>query len=401
MAKIRIGFGVYFIIVFSFVLFVGGTMPYFLFYVFLLTFTLPLAHSLITLKRLNGKVDVPTDALFTGDSININYQIQNNSFLNIPFLEINSDIVRQLTGAEDNNVIISLNKKESFTRGETVVLRRRGYYQFGVIEVKIQDVFKFYTFTKKIKNDTSLLVYPETINLSTFKITASQQSGELLVNSLAFIDKSRVNTLREYMEGDSVKAIHWRLSAKKGIPIIKEYENRVDTNSVIFLDNFHELFKRDIDRRMEDKIADIALSIVNYHLNHDIEIILETQNQKELVKIQGQQKSDLKSFLEALARFKVNGLYDSNSMLMTRMDRIKRGSTFIVITTNLDKSMGANGIQMKMKNLAPLYIVVTDMANKNGFIDPEVEKRLKQEGIPVYILDYSTSIKEALEVHNG
>ena len=196
-------------------------------------------------------------------------------------------------------------------------------------------------------------------------------------------------------------AIHWKLSAKKGTPIIKEYESRVDTNSVIFLDNYYKLFMNDIDRRMEDKIADIALSIVNYHLNQAIKIIMKTQIEKKFVQICGQQKSNLKFFLEALARFKANGSYDSNSMSATSIERIKKDSTFIVITNNLDKSMGANGIQIKMKNLAPLFIIVTDMANKNGYIDPEVEKKLKQEGIPVYILDYSTYTIETLEVHNG
>ena len=401
MTKIKIGFGINFILLLSFVLFIGGTMPYFLFYVFLLTFTLPLIHSLISLRKLNGSVEVPNDALFTGDSVNINYQVENSSLFNIPYLEIKSDITKQLTGIDDDNIIISLARKSCFTRGETVILRRRGYYELGQIEVTIQDVFKFYSFKKKIRNITSLLVYPETINLSTFKITASQQSGELLVRNTTFEDKSRINTLRDYREGDSVKSIHWKLSAKKDNPIIKEYENRVDTNSIIFLDNSNKLLAKDVDRRMEDKIADIALSIIAYYLNHNIEIIMETQREKNIVNIKGQHKSDLKSFLEALARFKGNGEYDINDILMTRIERIKKGSTVIVVTTNLDKAMGANGIYMKIKGLAPLFIVVADMSNKNGYIDPEVEKKLNQDGIPVYILDFSTSIKETLEVQNG
>lgn len=401
MAKIRISFGINFILILSFVLFIGGTMPYFLFYVFLLTFALPFIHSFVALKKLDGSVEVPMDALFTGDSININYQVTNNSFFNIPYLEIRSDITKALTGIEENNIIISLDKKSNFTRGETVSLKRRGYYELGQIEVTIQDVFKFYSFKKKINNNTSLLVYPETINLSTFKITASQQSGELLVRNTAFEDKSRINTLRDYREGDSVKSIHWRLSAKRDNPIIKEYENRVDTNSIIFLDNFSKHLSKDIDRRMEDKMADIALSIITYYLNHNIEIVMEMQRESDIVNVQGQHKSELKSFLEALARFSGNGAYDLNDILTMRIERIKRGSTVIVVTTNLDKTMGANGIHMKIKGLAPLFIVVTDSANKNGYIDPEVEKRLKQEGIPVYILDTRTSIKETLEVQNG
>lgn len=401
MIKSKILIFIVFILLFIFVILVGGTMPYFLLYIFSLTFIIPFLHGLITQRRLRGSVEIPKDALFTGDSININYQVENTSSLSIPYLEIQSDITKKLTGTANFNVIVSLGKKETFTRGETVILKRRGYYQLGEIDVTIRDVFRIFSFKKKFSSSTSLLVYPETINLSTFKITSSQQSGELLIHNLAFQDKSRVSSLRDYREGDSVKAIHWKLSAKKDSPIIKDYENRVDTNAVIFLDNNKLLFKYDVDRHLEDTLADIALSIVNYFLNQSIEVILETQNEGKYIQVYGQQKSDLKPFLETLALFTGNGTYDAKSLLLARLERIKKGSTFIIITPNLDKSMGAVGIQLKMKNLNPLFIVVTDMENRTGNIDLTVEKRLNQDMIPVYIIDHSTSIKESLEVHDG
>lgn len=204
-----------FIVIFAFALLVGGTIPYFLLYVFSLTFLIPLVHCLIVLRALKGSVDIPKESLFTGESINIVYQVKNNSILPIPYLEIKRDISRRLSGLILPNLIFSLRKKEVFIEKETVLLKRRGYYELGEIEIIIQDVFGFYTFKKKILSPASLLVYPETIFLSTFKITASHQSGELLVKNTAFQDKSRVATLREYREGDSVKAIHWKLSAKR------------------------------------------------------------------------------------------------------------------------------------------------------------------------------------------
>ena len=54
-----------------------------------------------------------------------------------------------------------------------------------------------------------------------------------------------------------------------------------------------------------------------------------------------------------------------------------------------------------MKNLNPLFVVITDMENKTGYIDPLIQKRIKQEGIPMYIIDYRTNIKETLEVYHG
>lgn len=392
---------VLFIIIISFVLLVGGTMPYFLFYVLLLTFIIPLIHIIISLKGLKGQVIIPNRSLFSGDKIDIIYQINNQSFFSIPYLEVQSDISKQLTGNDSLKLVLSLEKKEIFTHKETVVLSRRGFYQVGEIEVSIKDVFGFYSFRKKITSNTSLIVYPEIIRLSTFYISTSHESGELLVQDSRFQDKSRINSLREYQEGDSIKAIHWKLSARKETPIVKEYEHRGDTNAIVFVDNYKDLFKYDKDRRLEDKIADTALSIVDYCLREDIEINLETQNKKELVKVLGQQISDLKPFLEALARFKGNGFIDFNTFLLQRIESLKKDSTVIIITSYLDKNMGARGIDLKMKNLDPLFIVIIDMESKTGFIDPLIQDRLYKEGIMVCIIDYKTSIKEALEVYRG
>lgn len=401
MNRLKIGPSLSFLIIIVFVLLVGGTIPYFLFYIFLLIFILPLVHSLVALKGLKGSVTIPSEALFSGESISIEYQVKNNSIFRITYLEIQSYITKQLTGIDSPKIALVLGKKESFIHNETVLLKRRGYYQLGEIEVTIRDVFGFYSFKKKITSSASLLVYPKTINLSTFRITASHESGEALVQNSFFQDKNRVASLREYREGDSVKAIHWKLSAKKDIPIVKDYENHGDTYAALFIDNDAKLFKDDVDRRLEDKIANAALSIINYCLNQNIEISLETQNKGSYIKIQGQQKSDFKPFLEALTRFKGNGVLDFKSLLMPRIETFKKGSTVIIITPSLDKNMGAQGFQLKMKNFNPLFIVITDIENSTGYIDQIVEEMLEQEGIPVCSLDHNTSIKEALEVYDG
>lgn len=401
MNRLQISILLIFIPLLFFVLLVGGTIPYFLFYVFLLTFLIPLLHSLISLMGIKGSVQLPKDALFTGEKISIAYEVKNNSIFRIPYMEIQSHILEQLTGIDYPNVALALEKKEDFIRKEIGVLKRRGYYQLGEIHITIRDVFGFFSFKKKIRSNASLLVYPEVVSLSTFKINVSQQSGELLIQDSFFQDKSRIDSLREYREGDSIKAIHWKLTAKKDMPIIKNFENRGDTHVVVFVDNEHRLFKYDIDRHLEDKAAVAAISIVNYCLNQNIEVNLITQDNKSHINIQGRQSAELKPFLEALARFKGNGALDFRFLIMPSIDALKRGSTVVIITPNLDKAMGVHGIQLKMKNYNPLFIVITDRENKTGYIDQLVEKRLKQEGIIIYILDHSANIKEALEVFHG
>ena len=382
------------------VVFVGGVMPYFIFYVFLLTLLFPVFHNLVVLGGLKGTVQMPKDSLYIGDQINLGYRLENRSIFYVPFLEVQSAISKRLTGKIDPPEITSMESKSDFVRGQSITLKRRGYYELGDIEIVLRDVFRLFSFKKRIATEGALLVYPEVINLSSFEITASQQLGELRVFDPAFEDKSRIASLRGYQEGDSMKRVHWSMTAKKGDIIVKNYENRGDTHVALIVDNEIHHYLRDEDRRLEDKVVDAALCMTNYCLTHNIKMTLDTQRGEFPLHITGHQKSDLKPFLEAFALFQGNGKQDFKAFMIPRLNTIPKGSTVIVVTPNLNKEMGAQGIQLKMNNLNPLFMVITDKKNKNGFVDPQVEKKLKQENISLYHIDYKTNIKEMLEAQN-
>ena len=390
-----------FIILLSYALLVGGTMPYFLLYVYILSFLIPLLHSLIVLIKLQSSVKLPDKALYSGDEITIIYKIENNSIFHIPYLKIHSYISEELTGKKAEKIVKTLKPKELIKYRENIKLKRRGHYELGKIEVIVSDAFGFFHLKKKIISETSLLVYPEAIELSNFTITAVEQLGELHVDNIAFQDKSRISSLRDFKEGDSIKSIHWKLSAKLDDIIIKNYENRGDAHTIVLIDNYNKHFENDQDRHLEDKIVDISLSIINYYLNQNIPVNFKTQNNNELIEIQGHQKTDIKPFLDSLARFKANGALEFSEFIIPQIDSFRKDSTVIIITPNLNKSIGTLSISLKTKGLKPLFIIATDKRNNIGYLEPMVEKGLRQEGIPIYLLDYKSNIKEALEGKNG
>ncbi len=119
-------FIILFSIVLFFVLFVGGVIPYFLLYILLLAFLIPLIHSLIILNKIKGTVQIPTGTLYAGDKIDIDYQINNYSSFFIPYIEIQSPIEKQLTGKDSPKITTTLNPKESFFHRETLVLKKTG-----------------------------------------------------------------------------------------------------------------------------------------------------------------------------------------------------------------------------------------------------------------------------------
>lgn len=383
-----------------FAILVGGPLPYFLLYVLILSNVIPLLHSFLSLSFIKGYVYVPQGSLYSGDNLTIEYTIQNSGFFPISHIEIQNHLLENLANDKFPATFISLNKKQSYTEKKTVVLGRRGYYETGDIYIIISDIFGLFSIKKTISSQISLLVYPKVIKLPAFSMSISQQLGELLIPNSNFYDQSTIKNLREYRYGDPIRAIHWKLSAKIDSIIVKEYENRGDAKIELFVDNERSLFKNDVNRRLEDKIVDIAAALIGFCLEYNIQVQLKTQNNNKLVAVEGQQKSEFRPFLKSLAEFKGNGEFNFETFYSIQLTFLDKGATIAIITTNLNKSTGAKILELKTKNLNPLLVVVTDKENNTGFIDNCIEDSLRSEGIPVYILDYNEDL-ENLVINYG
>ena len=382
-----------FVILLTYALLVGGTMPYFLLYSYSLFLLVPLVHILILLAKLEIDIKLPDGALYAGDKINIDYKIDNNTFFHIPYLEIQSHITEEITKKPSEKIIKSLKPQELYIYRENIILNRRGYYKIGTVEVIISDVLGIFSIKKNYSSKASLLVYPEALKISHFPINSVEQMGELPIEDMLFQDKSRIDNLRNFREGDSIKSIHWKLSAKLDDLIIKEYEKRGDAKVAIFVDNFKGHFVGDTDRSLEDKIVDIALSIANYYIIENIPVSFYTQNNREIVQLEGQTPSDLKNLLEFLAYFKANGEINFGEFLLGNINYLEKDANIIIITPNLDKNLGALGIYLKSKGLKPLFLVTLDSRDSLGYLDLNANMGLKEEGIPLYILDYENNIQ--------
>lgn len=400
MIKKRLPMMLLFFLLLIFAILVGGPLPYFLLYVLILSNLIPLLHCFLSLSFIRGHVYMQEASLYSGDSLTIEYTILNNGFLPISSIEIQNRILEDLANDTFPATFISLGKKQSYTAKETVVLRRRGYYEMGNIHIIIRDVFGLFSIKKTISSQISLLVYPKVIKFPSFSISISQQLGELLIPNSNFYDQSMVSNLREYRYGDPIRAVHWKLSAKIDSTMVKEYENRGDAKIEVFIDNERTLFKNDVDRRLEDKIVEIATALINFCLEYNIQVQLKTQNNNKLVAVEGQQKSDFRPFLKSLAKFKGNGKFDFETFYSFQFTSPDKGATIAIITTTLNKSIGTKGLELKMKNLNPLLVVVTDKENNMGFVDSNIEDNLRTEGILVYILDYNENL-ENLVINYG
>lgn len=396
--KLLLPVGIVFIV---FALLVGGRVPYFLLYFYALFLILPLLSGYISLNRLSGSITVPSKEFKIGDRITIEYSVKNRSPLTIPSLIIINNTSKSITGSSTQPIEISLQGGAMHIGREHITANRRGYYTTGDITLVSTDTFGLYSLRRRINSPAELLIYPDPKKLSSFRISASREAGDLIINNLNFRDRSRIDFLREFRDGDSFKIIHWRQSAAKASTIVKEFEKRGDANAVIFIDNSKQVLSRDLDRRLEDLEVDIALGIIGHCLDNGVKVSLIHQEGNTLNRAEGSFASDMKPFLKLLAKLSSNGAHRIKDQLEAEVINLSRGTNIVIISPEVDLSLGRAALDLLARGLNPIVIGVSDHRNRIGYIGGSVESRLRQENIPIILLDYSSDFEKTLEEAHG
>jgi len=149
----------------------------------------------------------------------------------------------------------------------TVVMRplRRGRYELRGPTLRAMDPLRICAGPALRLPQQTLLVYPRFYRLDEFPLPLGRryQLGGIPLSSSTGDAIEFVGT-RDYRDGDPVKNIHWRSWARRGQPVVKEYQEEYFCRIALILDTF--LPKRPSPR--DHAAFEAALSIVASIADH-------------------------------------------------------------------------------------------------------------------------------------
>jgi uncharacterized protein (DUF58 family) len=121
----------------------------------------------------------------------------------------------------------------------TLVAQRRGRYELRAPTVRRTDPLRLATGLAVAGAPQTLLVYPRFFRYDTFPVPLGRryQPGGIPLSSNTGDAIEFVGT-RDYREGDAIKNIHWRSWARRGQPVVKEYQEEYFSRVALVLDTF-------------------------------------------------------------------------------------------------------------------------------------------------------------------
>lgn len=155
------------------------------------------------------------------------------------------------------------------------VFRRRGVYQFNTIEVATRFPFGLIDRQLFFQSPERLLVLPQVINVNSLMEEARAELGDFESHHKGV--GSGLYGFREYTPEQSAKDIHWKISARRGELMVREYESEERRRASVTLDNrvpsgpVPDGFSDDFE-----KAVILAASVIDWLVKRDHEVELRT-----------------------------------------------------------------------------------------------------------------------------
>lgn len=364
---------------FLWVILVGGRLPYTLFYFFLLLNSVSFFSLWYSIKKLEGKLEVASVYGKVDDSIDIRYKITNYRNSKLPFLELTNIIGGSTKDPVKTSSVASLDPGETVIMDKKILCSRRGTFDIEGIRIRTGDTLGFFNIERSLSKGEKIKVYPKVKYINRLLAFSRHHYGENPVKDKLLEDTSRIYQLREWVQGDSPKRIHWKLSAKFENLIVKNYEYRGETYLNILVDMDKLRYSQDENHGLEDLAVEIAASVIFTALNDGISFTLYSQFNNTIIK--GNNIKSFTNIMDSLIAFEPISSSNFSPYFRNVGSLLKKNSTIILITPEINLDDGKIILDLRQRGYS---VIVFSLVKTFGVErDRQILSKLAKEGVSV------------------
>jgi uncharacterized protein (DUF58 family) len=325
----------------------GGNLPYAIFYTLFLVLFIGIIYVYFISRNVDSEIRCSKQQFSVGDNEELILKVNNNSIIPIAYIEVTNDtLIEIIKKYQGDAFFLNLNSRKFLKK--QVIFKKRGIYDFGVTTLKINDVFGIFKYTKKYENKAGIKVYPKIYSLKHLNLGGSEKIENKLSNESKVEDLTLIKDIREYRMGDSLKRVHWKLSAKHGDLYVKNYDYVSGYQCNLFLDMRREGFYFDKDGTKEELLVDFSASLLNKMVRDGVKSKIFICN-KEYKKFDVDTKEQFNGLMEY---FLANGSLGEGSFIdfiHGNLNNINRGSYIAIVTCDINSENKDEFMDLKSK----------------------------------------------------
>ena len=265
------------------------------------------------------------------------------------------------------------------------VLKRlpRGRYAFEDVSVELADPFELERVSVDLPAPGALLVYPRLVRLNRLFSETGTRSHDgrrmLLRRQTGF----ELHGVREYEQGESLRRVHWRSTARRGQLMVKELEDAPRDEIAVLLD----ADRTSVVGASFDVQVRAAGSILETYVRYGRRAVLVVNSERRDVQQVHSPAADWRRALELLAAVEATTESPLARLLAEEDSPAARALELVVVTARLEQALADRLAQRALAH-RKASLVYVDPASFNGSARrPEpLLLKLNAAGVPVAVV---------------
>lgn len=253
-----------------YIYFDGGYLPYTLFYIVLITPVISFIYLFIICTALRYNERIGKRDYRKGENLDYSLEIHNVSPFYITYLTVYMHMESQMLIKDMKTEHLSIKPFGRKRFHFNVQALFRGKYDIGISKIVIRDFLNLMSFSLLPGETKNIRVYPRILPLDELAVPYVRISDNEYLSRKKDRGGNEIQNIRDYMYGDSLKKIHWKLSSKHNKLLTKETIAYPEKEIIIIINL--EKFKGAAEEvlKAEDGTIEVLISIARVFLNAGI-----------------------------------------------------------------------------------------------------------------------------------
>ncbi|HWL12767.1 MAG TPA: DUF58 domain-containing protein [Ureibacillus sp.] len=319
-------------ITFSYAMFQGGFVSWFIFYSLIpfLLYSLLLSFAPIKIEDVHREIE--PSKLHRGDSAKISVRFRNRTWIPLIFMTVQEIGIEGQTSKYPGNFnqIYFVGWKREFEWVYELNDLKRGKLEFKGLQFTFTDIFGWTIRQKVLEGNKAVIIQPK---LSPIKYKPLQMQFEHggVVSPFSMVkDTSLVTGVRDYQSGDRYSWIHWKSFAKNETLRTKEFEDRQSQDVFLTID---QSSAKNFEYAV-DLTASILQSVIQSR--GDISFLLSGDKRELFPKLKSQ--NEVEKVMQHLAVIEPNSKQSIDAILARELGLLN-STTLMLVTGELSEKL--------------------------------------------------------------
>ena len=220
-----------------------------------------------------------------------------------------------------------------------LIPQRRGVYQLCDIQLSAPDLLGMYELSRRLQQPQELIVYPKPISLPPIWRPTSTRGAARTTTRRKSHQGTDLYGVREYVPGDDLRHIHWKVSAHANQLVITEREELRGLAATVILD---------LSRGMQAGVGNRSTLEYGVTLAASLLVQAIAQHAPAQLIVEGEQDFTVHStgastvkedFLEVLARVEANSSSELLDVVQRHRSQLTDAGSVAVITPQIGQEM--------------------------------------------------------------